>query len=330
MDRMQHFEDRMQTPSFFWLINLFLAIVIYYNAELGRLMGIQGIPLAISVVWPATGFSLAALLLFGYSAWPGILLGNFVYNFLHLFSGVTFFGPLITSAVISLASLGEALLGFYIMRTYSTSHYFFTIKDIVIFLLPVGLMTSLFASFVGTLALFFYGGLSVSNAAYTGLNFWVGDCMGIYIFTPLLIVWSITKLNIPFKLYINELTLMILSFIGLALLSIGFNQPVAHLFIPLCLWIGYYFRMHGVTIALFIIVLIVTISTSLGFGFSIIFAYPANTLLITIVFLEIIVATSLLFAAAINERDAYKNLLQNRNIDFQHIFDLLEEKKEKQ
>ena len=59
------FQNKVQSlgPRIFF--NILLAVLIFYNAELGRLLGIKGEPLAISVVWPATGFSLAALLLFG-------------------------------------------------------------------------------------------------------------------------------------------------------------------------------------------------------------------------------------------------------------------------
>jgi integral membrane sensor domain MASE1 len=34
----------------------------------------------VTAVWPPTGIALAALLLFGYRAWPGIALGAFLAN----------------------------------------------------------------------------------------------------------------------------------------------------------------------------------------------------------------------------------------------------------
>ncbi len=67
----------MQISTFRWFLNLILALLIYANAEAGRLLGIQALPLHFSAIWPATGVALTGLLLFGYRAWPGVLIGNF-------------------------------------------------------------------------------------------------------------------------------------------------------------------------------------------------------------------------------------------------------------
>lgn len=85
MLNMTQLEQKMKDPAFRWFANIFLIFIIYYTAELSRLLGNEGTPLAISIAWPATGFSLAALLLFGYRLWPGIFLGNFCYNLLYLY-----------------------------------------------------------------------------------------------------------------------------------------------------------------------------------------------------------------------------------------------------
>ena len=97
------YSSKMQTTNFRWFLNIILAGIIFSNAEAGRLLGIQSLPLHFSAVWPATGFSLTALLLFGYKAWPGVLAGNFAYNFLHLYLlGTSFIGPLAAATMISL------------------------------------------------------------------------------------------------------------------------------------------------------------------------------------------------------------------------------------
>lgn len=328
MNEMMHFESKMQTTKFCLLINLFLAVVIYYNAEMGRLMGLKEPPLAISVIWPATGFSLAALLLFGYKTVPGIFLGNFGYNFFHLFiSSQTFAGPFITATLVTTGSVTEALLAFYILRKYNTSNYFFSVKDIVIFLLPATLLTSLIAGVIGVMSLYLFAHLPLQAVLYTAITFWMGDCMGMYVFTPLLVVWSILKFSFPIRKYLKEIILMILVFMIISILVFGLNYPVLHFYTPLCLWIAYRFYMHGATAAIFFITLTIVIPTSLGYGVLIHSTTP-NTLLLTITFLNILVATSLIFAAVLNERENCKFLLQNQKIDFSHIVD--EREKEEQ
>lgn len=57
-----------------------LFVAYFVTAKLGLL--IDPVGGFATLVWPPTGISLAALLVFGYSLWPGITLGAFFINFL--------------------------------------------------------------------------------------------------------------------------------------------------------------------------------------------------------------------------------------------------------
>src|SRR5579872_2727711 len=72
------------------------------TARLGLLLGpVGGVA---TTVWPPTGISLAALLLFGYDLWPGVALGAFLTN---ASIGVPAFGAL----GIAIGNTLEALIG---------------------------------------------------------------------------------------------------------------------------------------------------------------------------------------------------------------------------
>ena len=329
LENMLHYESKMHEKRFRWFLNIFLAAVIYYNAEIGRWAGLQQLPLAISVVWPATGFSLAALLVFGYRAWPGIFLGNFCYNFLHFYlSSQTIIGPLFWGTCVTLGSLMEAIFAAYIMRRFSSSSYFGTVKDVFIFLIPAAFLGSLIASTVGATALYFTGTIPDANVITVWLTFLIGDCMGVYIFTPLLVVWSISKPMVHIKHHVWELFLMCLAFALIAFLNVVWDYPIPHFFIPLCGWVAYRFRMHGATLAIFLVALATIIPTVLGVG-SFATKLVADQLLILVTFIEVIVAISLVVAAISNEKDAAWNLLENQNIDLQDAVEMhLEEIKE--
>jgi integral membrane sensor domain MASE1 len=59
---------------------LYLVIGVIYFA-LGRLGQIMSVSWEnVSPIWPASGFALAILLLYGSSLWPGIFLGSFSNN----------------------------------------------------------------------------------------------------------------------------------------------------------------------------------------------------------------------------------------------------------
>lgn len=315
-----HFEARIQSGIFRWVFNVLLAVIIFYNAEIGRLLGLTGVPLAISVVWPATGFALAALLLFGYNAWPGIFIGNLAYNFLHLYlNGHTFAGPFTTAIFISFGSLLQALVGASIMRRFASINYFSTVKDIFVFLVPAGLATCLIASTIGVIALTLYGSLSLDVAFNTWLTFWVGDTMGVYIFTPLLVVWSLQRPMVHFSDYRLEAIGMIASIITLMCLTFLFHYPLTQLYIPLTIWITYRFRMHGATLAIFLFTFSAVIATSFGYGT---FAQSHNPLMVLITYLEVVVAIALILASVLNEREAAWNVLKSQNIDLKQAIDM--------
>lgn len=310
-------EAKMQSSLFSWIINLVVAVLIFYNAEIGRLQGLSGLPLAISVIWPATGIALAVFLLFGNKIWPGVFVGNFCYNFLHLYlSAHSYLSPLLVGSAISFGSLLQAYVGSLIIRRFSSENYFETIKDVVIFLFPAGILSCLIASSIGVTALYLGGSLSLHAIFNTWLTFWIGDSMGVYIITPLLVVWSIKRLNVSIKGHFVEILFMIFASILLYYLVFQRNLPLLYLFVPLNLWVTYAFRMHGATVSNFLISLFAIIPASFGFG-PIFRAHPEDSLILLVNFLEVLVATSLFFAAILNEREAALKILQNHFINLQ-------------
>ncbi len=312
MPDLKHYEDKMQTTKkMLWPVIFGLALANLLGAELGRLLGIKGQALAISVWWPPAGISLAAILLFGFRCWPGIFLGIFCYNFLHLYlSGSSLANPLVTALAVSFGSLIQALLGGFIIRTLSSPGYFNTVKDIFIFLIFGGILTCMTASSIGAFALFVYGDVKETNLLKNWLTFWLGDSLGIYIFTPLLVVWTIYKPLVRISQYPWEAFFMIVSFFAISVSSFYYALPLAHLFIPLSLWVTYRFRLFGATLMIFASALVTIIPTAYGYGIFAHLTLPDN-LLVLVSFLEMIIITSLVLAAVINEREEAWDVLQN-------------------
>ncbi len=310
-------EGKMQITSYRWTVNLFLALSIFALAEAGHAIGLQSLALAISVLWPATGLSLAAFLVFGAKTLPGIFLGNFCYNFSQLYSHFpVFWSSLATAMVIALGSTLQAYFGGAIIKRLSSSEFLKTVKDVFIFLIPAGALACMIASTIGVIALYFYQGLSPLMMVETWFTFWLGDSLGVFIVTPLLLVWGISKPTVPLKSHYFEAFIMLVCFGVLTFLTIFWHYLLGHLLLPLCLWTTYRFRMHGATLSIFLVSIAVIIPTSLGYG-----AFVANIaydpLIILVSFLEILVATCLIFAAIINEREETWTLLQNYTANLQ-------------
>lgn len=308
------YSNKTHDIAFAVLLNLLLALLIFANAEAGRLLGIQTLSLHFSAVWPATGFSLAALLLFGFKLWPGVFLGNLAYNFTHLYlNGHTLQGPVFAALAISLGSFIQALVGAYVLRRWASRSYFSTVKDVVLFLFFGGTLTCLIASSVGVTTLYLYGEIAVKDIPFTWLTFWLGDSMGIYIFTPLLVVWSIHKPEVSLWYLCKERVCMLIVFGIISFYTLR-GYPLGYLFIPYNIWIAYRLSFHGATLAMTFITFAVIVPISSGAG-PFIVNFTADMLLIIVSFLEIIASTSLLFAAVTSERNAAWLLIKKHRLD---------------
>src|SRR5437762_12015811 len=90
-----------------WAGILGTALIYFAAAKLGFVFAF--VAKQVTVVWPPTGIALAALLVLGPRAWPGITLGAFLAN-------ATTDEPLWTAGAIPLAHTLEAVGGAWLLR----------------------------------------------------------------------------------------------------------------------------------------------------------------------------------------------------------------------
>lgn len=301
-----------KSTLFNFVLNAILTLAIYFFAQMGKSLGLQGELLPVTLVWLPTGLSLAALLLFGTVAWPGILLGNLAYNVQELYVPNEWV-PIVVAGVISLGFLLQALIADRIMRTYCTPGYFNTVKDVLIFLFPAGIFCCLIASTIGTVALNFIRPLSQEEVKAIWPTYWIGDTFGVYLLTPLLVVWMKMKKGIQWpKERVGEILLMILAFLFITLLIDYYAFPMYHLYILLNIWVAYRFGLKGVTLSMFLIGLAIIVPFAAGFGF-----FRSNfgwdPLLAIVLFLEVLVCASLIVGAISQEKSAIEEAMDYLN-----------------
>src|SRR6267378_1972705 len=87
-----------------------VAAVYFGTAKLGLTLAFANA--SATAIWPPAGIALAALLLLGYRAWPGIFLGAFLAN-------ITTQGSIPVVAGISAGNTLEALLGAALLRKFA-------------------------------------------------------------------------------------------------------------------------------------------------------------------------------------------------------------------
>ena len=158
-----------------------VAGVYFALAKFG--LGLASINPSATPIWPATGFSLAAVLLWGYRVCPAIFAGAFIVN-------ATTAGTLITSAVIALGNTLEGLVGGYLILRWSGGiNTFMTPAGIARFaMISAGPATAISAT-VGVLTLSFAGFAQWANFSTIWMTWWLGDVAGALVVTPVIVLW---------------------------------------------------------------------------------------------------------------------------------------------
>ena len=275
-----------------------VAFVYFGAAELG--LSLAFIHENISPVWPPTGVAIAALLLLGYRAWPGILLGAFIANFLTPV-------PVAVVAGIAIGNTLEALVAAFFLRSIGFHNSFDRAKDVAWFFIAVTFATMLSPT-IGTVSLILGGSASWENFGSFWLTWWLGDMVGGLVFAPLFLVWGTPARHwLPGRRRIEALTLLVLlAVIGMVVFGGWFptpvkNYPLAHLSFPFLIWAAFRLGQRGVTLSLILLMTIAIWGTRHGFGP---FARggPNESLLLVQVFAGAFSVMSMFLVAVVEER----------------------------
>src|SRR5262252_7750483 len=139
-----------------------------------------------SPIWPPTGFALAAIVLWGYRAWPAIFLGAMIAN-----AGTTgSIGPAIS---IATGNSLEALVGAAVINVWSNGRDTFSTPNTVakFAVICVVLATPISAT-VGITTLVIAGYAEWANFANIWLTWWLGDMIGALVVTPVVVLCALS------------------------------------------------------------------------------------------------------------------------------------------
>ena len=165
-----------------------------------------------SILWPAAGLSLAALLVGGPRLWPAIWLGDFVYDF--WLAAPPLNDPAVAILVATGAAL-QALLGSHLTRRLLSTPAPLTREgDVARFLLLGGPLACLVSSSIAVAAIV-GNGHEMGDTVTLWLQWWSGDTLGVLLFAPLLLalptagsIWPRYGLRITVPLLITAVLLV--------------------------------------------------------------------------------------------------------------------------
>jgi signal transduction histidine kinase/integral membrane sensor domain MASE1 len=166
-----------------------VAAAYYVTGSLGLLLAIP--PGYATAVWPASGLALAAVLLWGGRAVPAIWIGSFLINSSTAYDDAAPVASLIVPAVIACGAAGQAALGAWLIRRFvGYSNILEQEFDGLRMLLLGGPLACMLNAIVAVASLGLAGKLSTDVLWIHLFTWWVGDSIGVLVFTPLVLVWA--------------------------------------------------------------------------------------------------------------------------------------------
>ncbi|OGS05678.1 MAG: hypothetical protein A3G41_07245 [Elusimicrobia bacterium RIFCSPLOWO2_12_FULL_59_9] len=239
-----------------------LGVAALYCAAAKLSLGLAFAETNASPMWPPAGIGLAAVLLLGYRAGWGILLGAAVANIAEFYSNQAA-GPgtiLLVSTVIGAGNAAEACLGAFLFRRWiGPGNSFCKAGDVFKFGAAASAMCLISAA-VGPSVLRLSGIVPGAIYGLVWFTWWLGDTVGVLLLAPPLLAWSRGPRS-PWRPGKTAESLLLFALLALASgltfsgrpLPAQAHSPLLFLPLPLLLWIIFRFGPRAATSSVLVV-----------------------------------------------------------------------------
>jgi len=281
------------------LVTLVALTLVYFLA--GKLgLSFATLHSSASAVWPPTGIALAALLVFGYRAWPAIFAGAFLVN-------ITTSSSIFASIAIAAGNTAEGVAGAWLVARFARGAACFErVTDVFKFsALAAGVATTLSAT-VGVLALTL-AGLAEPGAFWSiWVTWWLGDATGALVFTAPIVLWyRDRRIDLPDgQLAEAVLTLALVMGVGVLCFAspVLSGYPLVFLCMPPLAWVAFRFGRRAAATHVALLAIIAIYTTEHGVG-PFVMATRNESLLVLQAFMGTIALMMLPFAALVAQHE---------------------------
>src|SRR6266496_2570016 len=242
-----------------------LTVVSFIAGKLG--LTLASLHASASPVWPPAGIALAALLVFGYRAWPAIFVGAFLVN-------VTTAGNVATSLAVASGNTLEALCGAWLVNRFAGGTTVFDRPQGVFKFALAAVVSTIISPAFGVTSLALAGFADWTNYDAIWLTWWLGDTTGDLLVAPLIILWSIaSKRRWNRRDAVEAGILLLLLFVLCEVIFCGWltiparNYPFPFvIFGPIVIWTAFRFAQRETATGIFILSAFAIWGTIHGFG----------------------------------------------------------------
>src|SRR5215472_1293883 len=247
------------------LVLLILAGIYFIAGKLG--LRLAYVHPSATAVWPPTGISLVAFLMFGYRVWPGIFLGALLVN-------LTTAGSWPVCLGISAGNTLEGMVGCYLLNKFAGGEDAFdSAKGVLAFVFLGAMLSTAVSATFGVTSLVLGGFAHWASSGPIWLTWWLGDAVGDLVVAPLLILWSAKPQLRWSRVRVLEVVLL-LSYLFVAGLvtfeglvpSISRNYPLEFLCMPALIWAAFRFRPRRAQLAVVLLAAMTIHGTLRGLG----------------------------------------------------------------
>lgn len=219
-----------------------------------------------TLVWPPTGISLVALLIFGIRLWPGVALGAFVVN---LWTGA----PVLVACGMAAGNCLEAVVGVALLRRVGFRASLERPRDVLALVVLAAAASTAVSACIGVGSLILGGIVPPAKVVTTFRAWWLGDAIGDLIVAPLLLTWRLWNRKLPPTRRLAEAGGLILTLAAIGgwiffLYPRGAVAPLRHpyMLFPVFLWAVLRFGQRGAVTAMFLSSVISVWGTALSNG----------------------------------------------------------------
>jgi signal transduction histidine kinase len=274
------------------------AIVYFATARLGLELAV--VARQVSIIWPATGFALALLVLRGRRLWPAILLGAFAANVLNETS-------VIASMGIAVGNTLEALAGATLLQRVGFQPSMRRLHDVASLFLLAACLSTILSATIGVMTVCLTGTTSWHDFKSLWSTWWIGDAIGNLVTAPFVFVWADQARN---RWRLQRLAEGMLLLVSMGLLSLAVfvdhgsevPYPVHYLIFPAVIWAALRLGQHATATLVFGSLAVTIVATIAGRGPFVTTNIGASLLQVAL-FMAVVAATGLFLGAATAERN---------------------------
>ncbi len=283
-----------------------VAAAYFVAAKLSLLLAIP--PGYATAVWPPSGIAVAAMLLLGSRAWPGVWAGAALVNF-------TVETSVIPAVAIGCGNSLEALIAAALIRRQIGVLYEFESGEDVVRFVAIAASSAIIGATIGGSTIALHDQATQAEFAQNWWTWWAGDAAGIILVTPLILSWSVREPRVWTRRKMFEAAAFGLTLLVAALLIFGGDSgsftvlPLVFMIPPIIIWAAFRLGQREVTLASVAACSVAIWYTVKGRGpFAL--ASLNETLLLLLAFVSTVVMTGLVLSAVVAQRSRATEALQ--------------------